>query len=84
VGTGEGGADQSLFRFGVWSLVAFGLAFAAAAYALARWFDWPLLATLVMGIGAGAVAAVLVARLVVLALPVERDGATPAGRRQSS
>jgi hypothetical protein len=72
VGSGEGGADQPLFRFGVWSLVAFVFAFLAAAYALARWFGWPLLATLVMGVGAGLVAGVLVARLIALAHPGER------------
>jgi hypothetical protein len=63
---GHGHIDQPLFLFGVSSLVAFLTLFGAAGYVLTRWFDWPLLATLVLGIGAGLVAAVLMARFLAL------------------
>ena len=66
------GHDQPLFLFGVSSLVAFLTWFGAAGYVLTRWFDWPLLATLVLGIGAGLVAAVLVARFLALLRAGER------------
>ena len=65
-------ADQPLFLFGVSSLVAFLTWFGAAGYVLTRWLDWPLLATLVLGIGAGLVAAVLVARFLALLRAGER------------
>src|SRR5690349_15526927 len=69
---GHGGAEQPLFLFGVSSLVAFLTWFGAAGYVLTRWFAWPLLATLVLGIGAGLVAAVLVARFLALLRAGER------------
>ena len=69
---GHGHVDQPLFLFGVSSLVAFLTWFGAAGYVLTRWFAWPLLATLVLGIGAGLVAAVLVARFLALLRAGER------------
>ncbi len=69
---GHGHVDQPLFLFGVSSLVAFLTWFGAAGYVLTRWFDWPLLATLVLAIGAGMVAAVLVARFLALLRAGER------------
>jgi len=69
---GHGVAEQPLFLFGVSSLVAFLTWFGAAGYVLTRWFAWPLLATLVLGIGAGLVAAVLVARFLALLRAGER------------
>ena len=68
----HGHSHQPVFLFGVSSLVAFLTWFGAAGYVLTRWFDWPLLATLVMGIGAGLVAAVLVARFLALLRAGER------------
>src|SRR5881398_2644441 len=53
-------AEQPLFLFGISSLVAFLTWFGAAGYVLERWLEWPLPLTLVPGIGAGLVAAVLV------------------------
>jgi hypothetical protein len=71
-GYANGHLDQPLFLFGVSSLVAFLTWFGAAGYVLTRWFDWPLLATLVLGIGAGLAAAVLVARFLALLRAGER------------
>ena len=71
-GYANGHHDQPLFLFGVSSLVAFLTWFGAAGYVLTRWFDWPLLATLVLGIGAGLAAAVLVARFLALLRAGER------------
>jgi hypothetical protein len=71
-GHGHGHGDQPLFMFGVSSLVAFLTWFGAVGYVLTRWFGWPLLATIVLGIGGGLVAAVLVARFLALLRAGER------------
>jgi len=71
-GPGHAQAEQPLFLFGISSLVAFLTWFGAAGYVLTRWLEWPLAVTLLLGIGAGVVAAVLVARFLALLRAGER------------
>src|SRR5690606_38124435 len=69
---GDGGGHHALPVFNVSSILAFLTWFGGAGYLLLQFAGWPLLLTLPVAIGVGAIGALIIARFLSLIMAGER------------